>query len=111
MGNRHDQQISVIGLTNRPTQLPWTGAEKLIKNRAMEHTMIPLFKISTILTFGICFAGFTVVVALVCRFMPFFPEPELPVKTPFGKLPFFDSVILYGVVILILLGLLNRLLL
>jgi hypothetical protein len=100
-----------MGLTNLPTQLPWTGAEKLIKSREMKDIIIPLFKINTILTFGICFAGFTVFVALVCRFMPFFPEPELPVKTPFGKLPFFDGIVLYGFIILILLGLLNRLLL
>jgi hypothetical protein len=49
--------------------------------------------------------GAGVLFALIARHIPAFPEPELPVKTPFGKLPFFDGVVLYGVVILLLLGL------
>ncbi len=51
--------------------------------------------------------GAGILFALVARHIPAFPEPELPVKTPFGKLPFFDGVVLYGVVILLLLGLVN----
>lgn len=51
--------------------------------------------------------GAEVLFALVARHIPALPEPELPVKTPFGKLPFFDGVVLYGVVILLLPGLVN----
>jgi hypothetical protein len=55
--------------------------------------------------------GLLIVLATIFRFKPLFPEPEIPVRTPFGKLPFFDGIILYGLVILILLGFLKILLL
>ena len=45
--------------------------------------------------------------ATIARHTPAIPEPELPLKTPFGKLPFFDGIILYGAFILILLALAN----
>lgn len=62
------------------------------------------------------FLAFTLLVAfltlltIVLRLAPAIPEPELPIKTPFGKLPFFDGVILYGFVILILLCVISQVL-
>jgi len=45
--------------------------------------------------------------AIIGKFLPAVPELELPVKTPFGKLRFFDGVILYSFVILVLLILIS----
>lgn len=76
----------------------------------MEDTIIPFFKNKNALTFGMGLTGLIVSLVVVFRFIPSLPEPELPIKTPFGRLLFFDGIILYGVVILILLGLLDLLL-
>ena len=38
------------------------------------------------------------------RYTSLIPELKFPFKTPFGKLPFFDGVFLYGMVTLLLLG-------
>ena len=55
--------------------------------------------IDLILLIGSC-----VVSSFVLRHIPAVPEPKIRLKTPFGKLPFFDGVILYGSFMLILLG-------
>jgi hypothetical protein len=104
--------MSVIGLTNRPTQLlAWTGREKTNINSIMEDTYLHFLNpCSAILNFLAISLGVLVFFAVIARLIPAVPEPELPVKTPFGKLPFFDGIVLYGAIILILLGLLNVLL-
>ena len=56
------------------------------------------------------FAGGLLLLVGVLRYAPLIPEPEFPLKTPFGKLPFFDGVILYNLVIFILLCLVKGLL-
>jgi hypothetical protein len=50
-------------------------------------------------------AGFITSLSCILRYSPFIPEPEFPLKTPFGKLPFFDGIALYGVITFLLLGL------
>ena len=37
-----------------------------------------------------------VFLAMSLRYIPGIPEPDLRFKSPFGKLPFFDGVVLYG---------------
>ena len=107
MGNKHDQQTSVMGLRKRPTHFAWTGKVKLIKNRTMIETFLKCFEpASSFLTFSLMVLGFLVGLASVFRYIPSIPEPSWPIKTPFGKLPFFDGVILYGAVMLIFFGIL-----
>ena len=47
--------------------------------------------------------GLITFLAGILRYSSLIPEPELPLKTPFGKLPFFDGIGLYGIVTLFLL--------
>jgi hypothetical protein len=110
IGNRQDQQISVIGFTKRPTQLAWTGKQKLIKNNPMEEIVFKLLKkplAACSLTSFLVLLALLVSVAAVLRYIPSIPEPCFPIKTPFGKLPFFDGVILYGAALLVLLSVLT----
>ena len=63
------------------------------------------------ISFLVFLMGAVVVSATVFRYMSAIPEPELPIGTPFGKLRFFDGVILYGFVILVLLAMISEILL
>jgi len=101
MGNKQDQQMSVIGFTNRPTQFAWTGIDNRVKNEITNtrpfNTLI-FFKMLDLLFF---FVGVILLLSLIFRQTSLIPEPRLPVRTPFGKLPFFDGVILYAAFIII----------
>ena len=50
------------------------------------------------------FIGLITFLAGTLRYTPLVPELKFPLKTPFGKLPFFDGVFLYGIITLLLLG-------
>lgn len=107
MGKIHDQQISVMGLTKRPTQLAWTGAQKSNKSKRINNNdFSPRLDKAMINLFALL-VSITVVLAIILKRLPSVPEPECPIKTPFGKLRFFDGVILYGFFILILLALVS----
>jgi hypothetical protein len=54
--------------------------------------------------------GIAVLLASLGKLILAIPEPELPIKTPLGRLRFFDGMILYGSVILVLLCLANQVL-
>ncbi len=45
--------------------------------------------------------------AFICRYIPAIPEPARPLKTPFGKVLFFDGVLLYGAMVMVFLSLLK----
>ena len=108
IGNRQDQQISVIGFINRPTQLAWTGIEKTIRNRSMKHPLLCIDNCFFMpLNFLIISIAAIVFLAIVCRYFPIISEPRWRVRSPFGKLPFFDGIILYGLVIMPILVLLK----
>ena len=101
-----------MGFTNRPTQLAWTGREKTNNNIiTMEDIYLQFFdRFSSPSSILVISLGALVLFAAIARHIPAVPEPKFPMKTPFGKLPFFDGIVLYGTVILILLGLVNVLL-
>jgi len=99
IGKTHFQQTSVIGLTNLPTQLAWTNEEKKLKKRSMKDTLLhnnmdksfwtPFdFLMVSIVTF--------VFLAMVLRYFPSIPEPNWRFRSPMGRLPFFDGVVIYG---------------
>jgi hypothetical protein len=56
----------------------------------------------SIFSIAIGFVLSIVCLAIIGRFGAFFSEPEHPIKTPFGKLPFFDGIIVYGIVLALL---------
>lgn len=107
MGNIHDQQISVMGLTNRPTQLAWTGTQKSNKNSEINNIDFSFRLDKAMINLFALLVSITVVWAIILKRLPAVPELEWPIKTPFGKLRFFDGIILYGFVILILLALIS----
>lgn len=47
------------------------------------------------------FTSCVVLLGGVFRHTSLIREPSCPIKTPFGKLPFFDGVILYGLFIIV----------
>ncbi len=103
-GNTHFQHISVMGLTKRPTQFPCTGNEKHIKNIAMKDILIQFLNpSSSFLNFLTFMVGLIVVLAGIFRHIPAIPEPDLRISMPFGKIPFFDGVFLYGLLIILVL--------
>jgi len=96
-GKTHFQQTSVIGLTNLPTQFAWTETQKKLKKISMnphllyiEESLWSPLEILTILMVAIVFF------AMVFRHIPAIPEPNLRFRSPIGKLPFFDGVVIYG---------------
>ena len=46
MGKRHDQQISVIGLTNLPTHFAWAGvrARKIVNTTGIDERFMLFLK-------------------------------------------------------------------
>jgi hypothetical protein len=104
IGNKHDQQISVMGLTNLPTQLAWTEKENKLKNTNTDKMITPLCKLSeSVLDLTALIVFILVAFAFVFKNIPSIPEPSLRIKSPFGKLPFFDGIIWYGGAILLFL--------
>jgi hypothetical protein len=103
-GNTHFQQISVTGLTKRPTQFPCTGKDEMIKNKNMKDMLIQFLNPSnSLLNFLTLVVGLIVLLAGIFRHIPAIPEPDLRLRMPFGKLPFFDGIVLYGLFIVLLL--------
>jgi hypothetical protein len=103
-GKTHFQQISVTGLTKRPTQLACTGREKKSKNKNMMDMLLEsLNPSSSFLNFLTLLVGLIVVLAGIFRHIPAVPEPNLRITMPFGKIPFFDGVFLYGLFIILVL--------
>ena len=58
---------------------------------------------SSFLSFLTLSVGLVVVLAGIFRHFPAIPEPDLPIRMPFGKLPFFDGIVLYGLLIILVL--------
>ena len=102
-GNTHFQHTSVRGFTNRPTQFAWTGSENLTKRRIMDSPFMNMSTLLSPLNLMTVLAGVLVFVAAVCRSVPSIPEPEYPLLTPFGKVPFFDGVVVYSLFVLLFL--------
>ena len=69
----------------------------MIRNKKMEHALIHSFNpITAPLNFFALVVGAIVLLAWVFRHIPSIPEPDMRLRMPFGKVPFFDGVVLYG---------------
>lgn len=108
IGNMQDQQISVMGLTNFPTQLAWIGNERIFKNANTYKMTAPFSQFSDSVLDMIALSVLIMVAfAFVFKNIPSIPEPTFRIRSPFGKLPFFDGIIWYGGTILLLLLIVN----
>ena len=58
---------------------------------------------NSLLNFLTFMVGLIVVLAGIFRHIPAIPEPSLRFRMPFGKLPFFDGIVLYGLMIIFVL--------
>lgn len=76
----------------------------MIKNKSMKDMLIQsLNPNNSLLNFLTFMVGLIVILAGIFRHIPAIPEPNLRLRMPFGKLPFFDGIVLYGLLIVLLL--------
>ena len=69
----------------------------------MAEIVSPFFKINiSCFTALIIISAAVTFLAGILRYSAIVPEPGRPLKTPFGKLRFFDGIALYGIVTLLL---------
>jgi hypothetical protein len=107
MGNKQDQHTSDIGFTKRPTHLAWTGIESMINIEAINikpFSDLNLFKMLDTLLLSL---SALFLLSLLLRQTSLITEPRRLIKSPFGKLLFFDGVALYAAFIILCLFLIQ----